>query len=97
MSTELDALLFADSDDEEDLPPPEAYAARAGGGAPEEESSEESSDEILESESQSIITADQYSSNSSNYALKETDRASFNKANSILQSHSNTDDDSNKE
>ena len=63
----------------------------------EEESPEESSDEILESESQSFVTADQYSGNSSNYALNEKERQSFNKANSILESHSNKNDDSNAE
>lgn len=63
----------------------------------EEEPTEPTSEQDSKSTSQSIITADQYASNSSNYALKETERESFNKANSILQTQNSIKDDSNTE
>lgn len=63
----------------------------------EEEPTEPTSELESVATSQSIITADQYASNSSNYALKETERASFNKANSILQSQTANKDNSDSE
>ncbi len=47
--------------------------------------------------SESIITADQYANNASNYALNDTDRNSFNKANSVLQSQTSSMEDSESE
>ncbi|MBO6605626.1 energy transducer TonB [Psychroserpens sp.] len=47
--------------------------------------------------SESIITADRYANNASNYALNETDRNSFNKANSVLESQTSNKENSETE
>lgn len=51
------------------------------------EQEEEMAEEELQTESKSIVTADQYSGNASNYALDTKERQSFDKAKSVLQSH----------